>query len=353
MPYQNAGDSTTFLNIGNVGQYLRVSEGGTSPEWHTLSYSDIAETPTIGSGILTLGVSGSGLTGSASFDANQTGTSTFTVSSNATDQNTPSTIVSRDGSGNFSAGTITADLTGTASTATSATNINISSNSSTDTSTYLVIVGNNATGDQAPMIDPGLSYNANTNILTTTQYVGEKVSLVTATSDTSIGINYNADQTFSVISSGILLLGIHGDSTTAPFRVLPNGTITNGIWSGTTIAANKGGTGQTSYAVGDLLYANTTSTLAKLADVATGNVLLAGGVNTAPSWGKVGLTTHVSGTLAVGNGGTGATTLTGVVIGNGASAFTATSSTTPYALLRVNDAGNAYEFSTVIDGGTP
>jgi hypothetical protein len=352
LAYQSSADNTTFLDIGTSGQFLRVNNGATAPTWDTLSYEDIAETPTIGSGILTLGVSGSGLTGSASFDANQTGTSTFTVSSNATDQNTPSTIVSRDGSGNFSAGTITADLTGTASTATSATNINISSNSSTDTSTYLVIVGNNATGDQAPMIDPGLSYNANTNILTTTQYNGVKVSLGTEAVETSYGVNYNTDQKFSIISSGILLLGTHVDSTAAPFRI-SNDTVTHGIWSGTAIAANKGGTGQTSYAVGDILYANTTSTLAKLANVATGNVLLAGGVNTAPSWGKVGLTTHISGTLAVGNGGTGATTLTGVVIGNGASAFTATSSTTPYALLRVNDAGNAYEFSTVIDGGTP
>ena len=35
-----------------------------------------------------------------------------TITSNATDANTPSTVVSRDASGNFSAGTITADLTG-------------------------------------------------------------------------------------------------------------------------------------------------------------------------------------------------------------------------------------------------
>lgn len=62
------------------------------------------------------------------------------------------------------------------------------------------------------------------------------------------------------------------------------GTIATGTWSATTIAANKGGTGFSSYAVGDLLYADTTSTLAKLADVATGSVLISGGVNTAPSW---------------------------------------------------------------------
>ncbi len=94
--------------------------------------------------------------------------------------------------------------------------------------------------------------------------------------------------------------------------------------AGTLIAAN-GGTGFASYAVGDLLYANTATTLAKLADVATGNALISGGVGVAPAWGKIGLTTHVSGTLAVGNGGSGATTLTGYLKGNGASAFTASS----------------------------
>jgi hypothetical protein len=42
--------------------------------------------------------------------------------------------------------------------------------------------------------------------------------------------------------------------------------------------------------------------------VATGNALISGGVGVAPSWGKIGLTTHVSGTLGVGNGGTGTAT---------------------------------------------
>jgi hypothetical protein len=48
--------------------------------------------------------------------------------------------------------------------------------------------------------------------------------------------------------------------------------------------------------------------LSKLADVATGNALISGGVSTAPSWGKIGLTTHVSGVLPVANGGTNAST---------------------------------------------
>lgn len=85
------------------------------------------------------------------------------------------------------------------------------------------------------------------------------------------------------------------------------GTLAAGTWNGSVIAAAYGGTGQSSYAVGDLLYADTSTSLAKLADIATGNALLSGGVGTAPAWGKIGLTTHVSGTLAVVNGGTGAT----------------------------------------------
>lgn len=84
-------------------------------------------------------------------------------------------------------------------------------------------------------------------------------------------------------------------------------TILNG--SATALDADSGGTGQTSYAVGDILYASSTTALSKLAGVATGNALISGGVNTAPSWGKIGLTTHVSGTLPVANGGTGQTTV--------------------------------------------
>lgn len=74
-----------------------------------------------------------------------------------------------------------------------------------------------------------------------------------------------------------------------------------------TVPATKGGTGLTSYTVGDLLYADTGTSLAALPDVAVGNALISGGVGVAPSWGKIGLTTHVTGTLPIANGGTNAT----------------------------------------------
>ena len=90
--------------------------------------------------------------------------------------------------------------------------------------------------------------------------------------------------------------------------------------------ATAGGTGQTSYAVGDILFANTSTTLAKLADVATGNALISGGVGVAPAYGKIGLTTHVSGVLPVANGGTNASTA-GIASFNNITGYTALGAT--------------------------
>lgn len=75
----------------------------------------------------------------------------------------------------------------------------------------------------------------------------------------------------------------------------------------TLVPVDSGGTGIASYTIGDILYASAATVLSKLAGVATGNALISGGVGTAPAWGKVGLTTHVSGTLPIANGGTNGT----------------------------------------------
>lgn len=113
-------------------------------------------------------------------------------------------------------------------------------------------------------------------------------------------------------------LTLGGSATTA---LVNAASLTLG-WTGV-LAATRGGTGQSSYTTGDILYASSSTALSKLAGVATGNVLISGGVGVAPSWGKVGLTTHITGTLAVGNGGTGLTTLPAdrIPYGNGTSAF--------------------------------
>jgi hypothetical protein len=75
-----------------------------------------------------------------------------------------------------------------------------------------------------------------------------------------------------------------------------------------------------------------------LADVATGNAVISGGVGVAPSYGKIGLTTHVSGTLPIANGGTNSTTTPtagGVAYGTG-SAYAITSAGTSGQVLTSN-----------------
>jgi hypothetical protein len=124
---------------------------------------------------------------------------------------------------------------------------------------------------------------------------------LTAAADTSIAI------AATQVTSGTLASARLTGSYTGITGV---GTLTAGTWNATTIAVGYGGTGLTSYTIGDLVYASGATTLASLADVATGNALISGGVGAAPSYGKIGLTTHVSGTLPVANGGTNLTSYT-------------------------------------------
>ena len=93
--------------VGNDGKYLRVV--GPDIVWQDVVSAADAQ--------LTLNVSGIGLTGSQTFTANQNTPATFTVTSNATPDSEPLTIVSRNDQNGFSVGFInanfvTADLRG-------------------------------------------------------------------------------------------------------------------------------------------------------------------------------------------------------------------------------------------------
>ena len=112
--YSSASNTLAKLSGNTTTTKKYLSQTGTgsasqAPAWDEINLG----TDTAGDYIATGAVSGVGLSGSASGEG-----STFTVTSNATNANTASTIVARDASGNFSAGTITAALSGNASTAT-------------------------------------------------------------------------------------------------------------------------------------------------------------------------------------------------------------------------------------------
>ena len=168
---------------------------------------------------------------------------------------------------------------------------------------------------------------------------GTSVGATTPTTGAFTTFSASGTSNFGTIASGTwngtaigVAYGGTGATTAAAARTNlgaaksgANSDITSLTGLTTPLAENEGGTGYSSYTTGDILYANSSTTLARLNDVATGNALISGGVGVAPSYGKIGLTTHVSGTLPVANGGTGATTLTGYLVGNGTGAFTAVS----------------------------
>jgi hypothetical protein len=87
------------------------------------------------------------------------------------------------------------------------------------------------------------------------------------------------------------------------------GTITSGVWQGSPIAVNKGGTGQTAIAQGDLLYGFTQNEIRRLAKntQATRYITNQGPLSdNSPVWGQVDLTNGVTGVLPGANGGRGA-----------------------------------------------
>jgi hypothetical protein len=121
---QSGSGTTTFVVAPTAsGQVLR---------WNGSSFDYVAGTisgAALGGNISTL-TFGTFLTGGS-----YNGTGAVTIATNATNANTASTLVARDASGNFSAGTITATLSGNATTASTAGSITSQANSATITAT--------------------------------------------------------------------------------------------------------------------------------------------------------------------------------------------------------------------------
>jgi hypothetical protein len=81
-------------------------------------------------------------------------------------------------------------------------------------------------------------------------------------------------------------------------------------WTGQ-LAVPRGGTGLSTVTQGDILYASATDTLSRLAkDVNATRYLSNTGTSNNPAWAQINLSNGVTGTLGIGNGGTGQTTAT-------------------------------------------
>ena len=148
---------------------------------------------------------------------------------------------------------------------------------------------------------------------------GTDYTLSTLTAGTGLTITNAAGSITPRITNTGVVAGSYGSaSSVTTLTVNAQGQLTvagnvaiaiaaSQITSGTLVVA-RGGTGLASYTIGDIIFASGTTSLSRLADVATGNALISGGVGVAPSYGKIGLTTHVSGVLPETNGGTNQST---------------------------------------------
>ena len=210
--------SATMTNLDNVSIATTIAANSVA-----------LGTDTTGNYVAAGATSGNGISGSVSSEGG-----TFTVTSNATNANTGSTIVFRDASGNFSAGTITATLTGNASTATAlatartiggvsfngsadinlpgvntagnqnttgnastattATNVTTTDNTAENATMYIAFVDGTSGAQGIEVDSTGLTYNPSTNTLTTTNFAGQATTAKYA----DLAENYLADQAYPV-----------------------------------------------------------------------------------------------------------------------------------------------------------
>lgn len=122
---------------------------------------------------------------------------------------------------------------------------------------------------------------------------------------TAGGIAYGNGTSYAVTAAGTT-----GQVLTSAGVAVPTWSTSiggNAAGLSATLISTSGGTGTATTAIGDLLQGAATNTWTRLASVATGNALISGGAGATSTWGKIGLTTHVSGTLPIANGGTNST----------------------------------------------
>jgi hypothetical protein len=191
--------SATLTNLGNATLTATINANSVA-----------LGTDTTGNYVASGATSGNGISGSASSEGGA-----FTVTSNATNANTGSTLVFRDASGNFSAGTITAALSGNASTATSAAALTTARNIALSGS-----VTGNANFDGSGNIsisttatsDPTLTLNGDATGSATFTNLGNATLTVTVVDDSHNHVISNVDGLQTALDGKLSTSGKAADS---------------------------------------------------------------------------------------------------------------------------------------------
>jgi hypothetical protein len=198
--FTGSGANLTSLNASNISS--GTLDNAKLPQ--NISVSGVITATTFSGNLqntLTLNTSGTGLSGSATF--NNSSSSTFTVTSNATSNNTGGTIVARNANGGFSAGIVTATFVGNVTGNLNSSGVNTAATLSGTTLTYTT----------------GTFDNINVSGITTTALlnVGVGGTIITTTSNGSVGIGTNVELDTNN-PNGLSVLGkiLTGNSISSP-----------------------------------------------------------------------------------------------------------------------------------------
>lgn len=244
-----AGNTTTtkkFLTQTGTGA------ASAAPAWDVVNGADVNGNISGQAGSVANALTaGTYLTSGGTFDGSVA--RTFTV--DATSANTASKVVARDGSGNFSAGTITATLNGNASTATAVTNL---AGGAANQLAYQT--GSSATSFAAAPVSSGQVLGWNGSVFTWTTTI--------ATATTATNLSGGTVSSTAIVNTGTITEGVFAITGTTPALSPTNGTIQTWTLSGAS-----------------------TPTLGTWADGASMTIMVTAGANTI-TWTSVTAATH-------------------------------------------------------------
>jgi len=219
--FQTGAGATNFAVAPTASNQV-LSWNGSAFAWPAGTISGIS----LGSNLATL-TFGTFLTGTS-----YNGSGAVTLATNATNANTASTLVARDASGNFSAGTITASLSGNATTS-SSTSGNAATATALQTARTIGGVSFNGTANiNLPGVNTAGNQNTTGSSASTTGNAATATALQTAR--TINGVSFNGTANITVADATKLPLA--GGSLTGTLTLTGNATSirqnTTTTWSG-------------------------------------------------------------------------------------------------------------------------